>query len=366
MTIPCSAKSTVKKIYINGKFLAQPITGTQRYAREVLAAIDRQLSQETDRDLVLEVLAPPSAKEVPSYSNIRVTTVGRMRGTAWEQIELPRHCRGHLLVTLSGGAPILHPRNVITIHDAAVFSAPAGFTPAFRLWYRFLYRRMAQTAVHILTNSQFSRSEIVKWCRANPERVSVTYHGSDHFSSVKADCLALRRLGISGDYVLAVSSHNPNKNFARTCRALVDLKQSGIEVIVAGGHNRKVFADGGPLPTMVRTVGYVSNAELKALYENARCFVYASLYEGFGLPPLEALSAGCPIVVSNTASLPEICGEAAVLCDPYSPEDIARAVGQVLNAPPADRNQLKSFAARYSWGNCARETLHILSSLQVK
>ncbi len=353
----------MKKIYINGKFFAQPVTGTQRYAREVLGEIDRRLSQGDYSELAFEVLIPASARAVPFYRRLRVKTIGRMKGTAWEQFELPLYCRGHLLVTLSGGAPILHSRNVITIHDAAVFVAPAGYSVAYRLWYRFLYRRMAQRAEHILTNSDFSRAEIVKWCGAHPDKITVTYLGSEHFSSVRADESALRRLGITCNYVLAVSSRNPNKNFARTCHALSNLKTKGIEVVLAGGQDRKVYGNGAELPSTVQIVGYVSDAELKALYENARCFVFASLYEGFGLPPLEALAAGCPIVVSNAASLPEIFGGAAVLCNPHSPEDIARAVEQVLNSSPADRNQLKTFAARYTWKNCASETLRALTAL---
>ena len=353
----------VKKIYVNGKFLSQAITGTQRYAREVLNGVDKLLSEDEYRNINIEVLIPKSARSIPRFKNLLVRTVGTTNGTVWEQLELPRYCRGQILLTLSGGAPILHPRNVITIHDAAVFAAPSGYSLAYRLWYRNLYRRMAQKAEYVLTNSNFSKSEIVKWCGATPEKISVTYLGSDHFSAVDSDSTALAKFGLSGAYVLAVSSHNPNKNFARIGVALSHLKEAGLDVVVAGGSDSRVYRNGGRPSNVIRTLGYVSDPELKALYENAACFVFASLYEGFGLPPLEAISAGCPIVVSRTASLPEIFEGVGVFCDPYSPNDIANAVQQALQSPPATADQLRAFANKFNWGKCARETFDILNRI---
>jgi glycosyltransferase involved in cell wall biosynthesis len=107
----------------------------------------------------------------------------------------------------------------------------------------------------------------------------------------------------------------------------------------------------------------VSDPELKCLYENAACFVFASLYEGFGLPPLEAMSCGCPVVVSRTASLPELFDGAAFFCDPYNPEDIAAAIQRAIKSPPAAADELKAFARTFSWGKCARETLELLKRL---
>ena len=116
----------MKKIYINGKFFCQRVTGTQRYARELLNQFDRLLSPESHWNIEIEILVPRCVQPMPQYTNLQVRTVGWMSGTRWEQIELPQHCRGHLLFTLSGGAPILHSRNVVTIHDAAVVASPAG------------------------------------------------------------------------------------------------------------------------------------------------------------------------------------------------------------------------------------------------
>lgn len=352
----------VKKIYINGKFFCQRITGTQRYARELLNQFDRLLAAENDWNIEIEILVPESVPPMPKYTNLRVRTVGRMSGTKWEQMELPRYCRGQVLFTLSGGAPVLHSRNVVTIHDAAVVAAPAGYSLAYRLWHKTICRSMARKAEHIFTNSNFSRSELEVWYGAAREKISVTDLGSDHFSRLEADSAALARFGISGKYVLTVSSHNPNKNFHRVVQAICHLNQSSAQLVIVGGHDSRVYGKSMSLPSGVRALGYVSDPELKALYENAACFVFASLYEGFGLPPLEAMASGCPVVVSRAASLPELFDGAAFFCDPYRPEDIAAAIQRAIESPPA-ADQLKEFARKFSWEKCARETLEVLKSL---
>jgi len=352
----------VKKICINGKFFCQQITGTQRYSRELLNQFDRLLSGEDNTKIALEILVPKCAQSMPQYTSLQVRTVGRMSGTKWEQLELPHYCHGQVLFTLSGGAPILHSRNVVTIHDAAVIAAPAGYSLAYRLWHQNVCRRMAKTAERIFTNSNFSKSEIVKWYGASPEKISVTYLGSDHFSSLEADSSALTRFGISGKYALAVSSHNPNKNFHRVVEAMRPLNVSGLKLVIAGGRDSRVYGETTRLSDGVHVLGYVSDPELKALYENAACFVFPSLYEGFGLPPLEAMSSGCPVVASRAGALPEIFDTTAFFCDPYRPDDIAAAIQRAIESPPA-ADQLKEFARKFSWEKCARETLDVLKSL---
>lgn len=353
----------MKKIYINGKFFSQPITGTQRYAREILNKIDLELCSQENREPSVEILIPRSADTVPTYKKLRVQPVGRMSGIAWEQFELPQYCKGQVLFTPVGGAPLLYPHNVITIHDAAVSTVPSGYSPAYRIWYRQACRWNAPRARHILTVSNFSKSEVVKWYGANPEKTSVVYLGSDHLLDLQPDTSIFKRLGITKKYILAVSSHNPNKNFHRVAQAIGLLQNRDFEVLIAGPSDSRVYRQLEKLPEGVRLLGYVSDAELKSLYENAACFVFASLYEGFGLPALEALSCGCSVVLSRTAALPEIFEGMAYFCDPLSPEDIAAAIQRALNAPPAPPDRLISFARKFSWEKCAGETLKILSAV---
>lgn len=351
----------VSKIYVNGKFFSQRVSGTQRYARELLNHFDLLLAKEDSHQFSVEILIPKQAYSVPQYRNLHVRTVGRLNGTPWEQLELPKYCRGGVLFTLSGGAPVFHTRNVVTIHDAAVVSSPAGYSRAYRLWHGYVCRTMARKAEHIFTTSNFSKSEIVKCYGATPDNVSVAYLGSDHFADLKADASVLARFGISGKYILAAGVRNPNKNFDRVVQAVRDYNKSGIPLVLAGGRDSKVYRDSTGLGDGVRELGYVSDHELKALYENAACFVFASLYEGFGLPPLEAMASGCPVVVSRAASLPEIFGGVAFLCDPYDPKDIAAAIQRAIESSPGAQ-QLKEFAKKFSWEKCARETLEKIKS----
>lgn len=353
----------LKKIFINGKFFAQRITGTQRYARELLDNFDLLLSSDENKDLAIEVLVPRQSHPVPNYRNLVVRSIGRLSGVGWEQLELPRYCRTELLFTPCGGAPVFHPRNAVTIHDAAVSAVPEGYSAPYRLWYRGVCRKVAPSAKHVFTDSQFSKSEVVKWYGAKPEKVSVVYLGSDHFSRLKSDASIHEQYGIEGKYVLAVSSHNPNKNFQRVAQAVTHLRNEGIGLVIAGAPDSRIYRNGGEFPGEVKAVGYVSDAQLKSLYERAACFVFPSLYEGFGLPPLEAMASGCPVVVSRTASLPEIFEGFAVFCDPLRAEDIAAATQKAIQSPPATADQLRSFAAQFRWEKCARETLEILRHL---
>lgn len=353
----------MKKIYVNGKFFCQRTTGTQRYARELLKHIDGLLGAEAHGQWDFEILVPPDAAEIPRYTNVKVRTVGKATGTIWEQLELPRFCEKQILFTPSGGAPVLYSRNVVTIHDAAVAAAPAGYSLFYRLWYTNVCRRMARTALRIFTVSQFSKSEIVKCYGAAPEKVLVVYLGSDHFADVVSDTSTRARLGISGKYVLAVSSHNPNKNFHRVVQAIPALNAAGLQLVIAGGDDSKIYRDILEMPDTVRALGYVNDRELKELYQGSSCFVFASLYEGFGLPPLEAMANGCPVVVSRVASLPEIFKDAAQYCDPYDTDDIAAAILRIVESPAQTVEERKNFARGYSWEKCARETLRLLHQL---
>ena len=165
----------------------------------------------------------------------------------------------------------------------------------------------------------------MKWCRADPARIVVAYPGCEQMLQIVPDTRILEKLRLSPRaYVLAVGSRNQNKNLAGIVEAAKRLR--GVNVVVAGQTYKQVFSGDDVDVSSVVAAGYVTDGELRALYENAGCFVFPSLYEGFGLPPIEALLLGCPTVVSNLSAMPEICGEVAQLCDPRDPEDIAAKV----------------------------------------
>jgi glycosyltransferase involved in cell wall biosynthesis len=179
----------------------------------------------------------------------------------------------------------------------------------------------------------------------------------EHVLNAEADHSVLSRHGLrSKKFVLAVSSLNPSKNFRGLARAIDVLALRDFDIVVAGGTNPKIFRGERPLPAGVKYIGYVSDAELRALYESAGCFVFPSVYEGFGLPPLEAMCCGCPVIASRAASMPEICRDAAIYCDPLSPSDIAEKIALLMSSS-ALQNELsakgRSLAAAYSWERSA-------------
>lgn len=355
------------KIYINGRFLTQSVTGVQRYALEVVKALDTLLEKgiiDGNRHDFC-IITPQNIINEFHLKHIKVKKIGKLSGHLWEQIELPLYVKKDMLVNLCNAGPFLKKNQVSVIHDAAVFANSENFSFLFRSWYKFLLKSQGGFSKRIVTVSKFSKSELINYLRINEEKVQVIYEGKEHFTIQEEDPAFITRNNIDKKpYVLAVSSLNPNKNFGAIVKAMKYLESSEFNIVIAGGTDPKVFSQNGiELPENVIHLGYVSDAELKTLYKNAFCFIYPSFYEGFGLPPLEAMSVGCPIIISNRASLPEVGGEAALYCDPEKPEDIAEQI-QKLTSDITLRSELVqkglNQAGKFSWENCSRELFDLV------
>lgn len=302
------------KYYINGRFLTQRITGVQRYAREMTLALDQLLQEKTSDGNEYTILAPKNIIDTLPCKRIQFKVCGHLSGHLWEQIELPYYAKNGYLLNFCNCAPLIKKNQAVTIHDAAIAAFPSAYSWKFRLWYRVMYTVLGKRLNTIFTVSNFSRNELNKYFGIPKEKIHVTYNGVEHLKDIQPDDRILAK--IPKDYVLAVSSQNPTKNFKLVLEAAEQL--SDINFVIAGGSNAKVFNGKGEKTLVnVQYVGYVSDQELVSLYRHAKVFVYPSLYEGFGIPPLEAMYFGCPVIVSNCASLPEACGDAAVYCNPY-------------------------------------------------
>lgn len=358
------------KIFINSRFLTQSITGVQRYAIELVKALDALLeSGEIDRAHVSFVLlAPKGICHELDLRHISVEQVGILKGHLWEQFELPLFSRGHLLLNCCNTGPVFKRNQIVTICDASVFACPSGYSKAFRMWYKFLLPILGRQAKVIITISDFSKSELIKYCDISPNKITTTLLGVENPAELELDESVLNKYSLNTTpYLFAVSSMNPNKNFAALARAIKMLGDVKFKVVIAGGSNSKVFADKATsLPAFVTQVGYVTDPELQALYKHATGFVYPSLYEGFGLPPLEAMAHGCPVIVSNVASLPEVCGDAALYCDPHSSADIAEKIMRLMG-DEALRDDLRRngllHVQKFTWEKCARETWDVIDEV---
>ncbi|MEI7989581.1 MAG: glycosyltransferase family 1 protein [Chloroflexota bacterium] len=358
------------RVFINGRFLTQQTTGVQRVACEIVRQFDSMLDNgkinKNQHELIL--CSPKQIMHELNLQHIPVKSLGKQKGHLWEQTTLPISTSGSFLVNFCNMAPLIKRRTVVTIGDASVYAIPQTYSPSFRYWYQWMIRLLGRTAIRILTYSEFSRRELIRYANIPPSKIDVIPLGGDHFISMLSDPEIWNQYNI-GDkpYILAVSSMNAQKNFRRIVDALSLLDQRLCDVIIIGGSNPGVFSKIKiDFPKNVRWIGYVSDAVLKALYQKAVCLVYPSLYEGFGLPPLEAMDCGCPVIVSNTASLPEVCGDAALYCDPHDPANIAHQISLLLEdstLQDALRSKGLKHAAQFTWAKTAEKTWQVIESL---
>ena len=306
---------------INGRFTTQPLSGVQRFAVEITRALQT-------RDPGYALLTPRGG----GAAWLGAREVGAHQGQGWEQFDLPRAVDGPL-INLGNTGPLLARRQLVVIHDAGVFSTPEAYSREFRLWYKLMQSVLIRRGAIIVTVSEFARAEILRHLPAEPAQVLVIPEGANHLSEIAADNAILTRHELEpGRYVLAVGTLAAHKNLAALGLLAQRLCERRIPLVLAGGMGGGAFRPAA-LPQPAHCTGRVTDAELKALYQGAGCFVFPSRYEGFGLPPLEAMACGCPVVASDIPALREACGQAAWFCDPFSPEDIAARVLAVLEAP---------------------------------
>ena len=277
---------------------------------------------------------------------------------AWEQWSLPRAACGGLLLSLAGSAPAFAAAQVCTIHDAAVFDHPRHYGFLFCQWYRMLFRRLAHRAKLVLTVSAFSRERLRAVLGAPELQPVVLGAGAEHLDAVAPDTRVLVDCKLeSGAYFVAVGSLQPGKNLEALVQAFAPLAASGLRLVVAGAQDRRVFGAAGlPASAGVVLAGPLDDGALKALYQNALALVFPSTYEGFGLPPLEAMACGCPVAAARKASIPEVCGDAALYFDPCATAEITAAMQQLAGDAGLRRRLAAAGRERargFSWDQAA-------------
>jgi len=298
-------------IALNGRFLSQGLTGVQRYAQEVARALDAMAGRPPIR-----LLAPPDARGLDAFPRLAPQVVGRRTGQAWEQLDLPRALRGgEVLVGLGNTGPLLGGgRQVVVIHDAGAFDTPESYGRAFRLWYRAMQRGLVWRSARIVTVSRFSAARIGAALGLDASSIPVTLEGAEHILRAPADGAILAAHGLEpARYALAVGTGAAHKNLGALRGAAEALALHGMALAVVGAKDARVFAAGADAPPPgVRALGRVPDAALRALYENALCLLFPSRYEGFGLPPVEAMRCLCPVVAARAGAVEEVCGDAAL------------------------------------------------------
>jgi glycosyltransferase involved in cell wall biosynthesis len=319
---------------IDARAAARPeLGGVERWARELAARLPAL------RPGGYAVLRPPAV-------------LAHRAGHAWEQVALPlRAARMRALLCPANLAPLAHPRCVVVVHDAAALRHPGWYSRAYAAWQRRLLPAIARRAQHVITVSEFSRHELAELLGVD---ATVVPGGVDERFTAGADPEPARRaLGLDRPYVLTVASHTARKNLAALVPAARALAGE-LDVVVAGGH-RPQFARESGLEGL-RLLGVVDDALLPGLYAGAEAFALPSLYEGFGLPVLEAMACGTPVVAARAGALPETCGGAAVLAEPTGEAFAAALTGLLADA--AERRRLRAAglarASGFSWDTATR------------
>lgn len=341
-------------IFVNGRFLSKKISGTQRFALELVKAIDRRLVlEDSQEDWV--IVTPPHARHHPRLNKIEISVEGERTGHLWEQFDLYVRTRFGILINLANSGPVLHSMSFTIIHDAAVFRTPSNYSFTYRTLHRMLCRVLA-TKSRIGTVSTFSCRELNALLGINNS--FVIPNSCEHIAGLTPSSAILRRLGVMhGEYFIFVGSPSPNKNLTTAISALKLLGSRAPAFIVVGILPSAVF--GTPLDITDNNViftGYLEDDEIVALYKGAIALLFPSLYEGFGVPPLEAMVLGCPVLASDIPPVREVCADAAIYFDPKIPGELAQALLSVMESPALCADLAKRGRERakaYSWDRSA-------------
>jgi glycosyltransferase involved in cell wall biosynthesis len=350
---------------INGRFLSASQTGVQRVAAQLLASLDQMLpASEISRWKLMH----SSGSADPKLSRINDIVAGRTSGQAWEQLTLPLLARDDTVLSLCNTAPIFHPRNIVMFHDAQVFSSPASYSSAFRSWYRWMMPRVGRRALRVLTVSEFSREQLAGYGVAPKQNIEVIPNGCDHLINLIPDRSVVDRCGLADrPFVLALSSTQAHKNIGVLLSAFASPALHGLTLVLAGRAGGNDFeALNMHAPASVIFTGSVSDEQLVSLYAHASMFAFPSTTEGFGLPPLEAMSLGCPVVASRGGALPETCGEAPLYADANDPAEWVETLRRLASDPDLRatlEHRGRQRASLFTWRKSADRLLAAVESL---
>jgi glycosyltransferase involved in cell wall biosynthesis len=341
-------------LHVNGRFRVHSATGLQRYAEELIARMDGRIS-----------------------GGLAIVEPGRkltgLAGHAWEQLMLPLRAPAGLLWSPCNTGPVTVRRQIVTVHDLFPLDHPEWFARNFVRLYRAVVPRLIRRVQRLIAVSEYTKGRIVAAVPEAEAKITVIHSGiGSQFcpESVHAAEEAARGAGLpSRSYLLSVSSVEPRKNVARILqawqRALPTLPHD-LWLVLAGKRGKaSVFgsADFGPLPERVRFTGYVPDSLLPGLYAGAKGFLFPTLAEGFGFPPLEAMACGVPVLTSNNSSLKEVCGGAAHLVNPLDVNDIARGMIPLIFDASLRRRLRERGLARarqFSWDATAERTAGLM------
>ena len=353
-------------------------TGTENYSLHLsraLLELDSAIGAGNEFTLYFSQEPAPGLFPARARCRQRVLRFPRL----WTHVRLSAEMALHrpdVLFVPAHVLPLVHPRrSVVTIHDLGYIHYPRAHRLLDRFYLRVSTRWNARHAAHVLVDSGATKRDVVALLRVDPARVTVVYPGlSPNFAPASGGTIAAvrQRYSLESEYVLYVGTVHPRKNLLRLVRAFSRLQRQGViaeRLVIAG---KRGWLEGEILQAVreagghVTVTGFVPEEDLPALMSGARLFAIPSLFEGFGLPALEAMACGAPVLAAYGSSLPEVVGEAGVLVDPRSEDDIADGMARVLTNE-ALRQELRlrglQQATRFTWEEAAQKTLAVLEEV---
>ncbi|WP_426128306.1 glycosyltransferase family 4 protein [Pararhizobium sp. PWRC1-1] len=315
-------------------------------------------------------------KRLPAIGRIAPTRpLSGIKAHLWEQTVLPARTLGNVLWSPSATGPITKANQVVTLHDVAFLDLPEFFSNSFVTLYQNLLPVLVRRAIRVVTVSEFSRARIAETLNVAPERIEIIGNGvSTHFRPYPdADIEATRMaLSLPKKYVLLQATADKRKNLIRSLQAWALAQKQlpeDIHLVVSGNPDRShVFGTLNQLPVVPRTnfIGYVEESQIGPLLAGATAFLFPSLYEGFGIPIIEAMSCRTPVLTSAATATQEIAGEAALLVDPYSVEDIAAGIVRLVEDEDFRAelvNKGSQVAGQHRWDDVAAKYKALFSSI---
>ena len=351
-------------LFVNGRFVTQSMSGVQRYAYNIVSRLGECC--------ILSPGAPRSEYRLEGTgASVRVAGHG-LKSHLWEQIVLPRlPGRNDILWSPAGLGPISRRNCALTIHDLAVMENPDCYRRDFRMWYKALFPVVAKNAWRIITISEFCKDRIVKLLGVEPGKVYVSHLGVTRPFGLKDPAVitpVLAKYGLARrKYILVVGAVSSRKNLARTFLAWQSLAKEypSLKLVLVGqdGWRFSDLKSAPPVPPRTVRLSSVNDDELAGLYNGAFALLFPSLYEGFGLPMIEAMACGTPVVTSRVTALPEVGGKAAIYVDPYNWESIADGV-HMLCKDSALWNRLRTdgleWVKQFTWDLSASRIREVL------
>lgn len=321
-------------LVINGRFLARPLTGVERYGRLLLRVIATEWPDS-------RVIVPKGAPEDIDTFGLEIVRHGNTTGHVWEQVELPRALeKGEVLLSPANTGPLRAQHHVPVVHDLAFLLHPEWFNARFATWYKLLIPRMVRRAERVITVSGSVREELMRYYAVPEERLNIVPPYVLPTLLEPSEALGLKR-----PYYLLVSSIDPRKGIDRALNWFTGLRDPAFDLVIVGRAHRAFAPVPIPAHPNIHVLSDVDDARLSALYRNAIALIQPSYYEGFGLPVLEAITLRCPVITAHLKVFTEQFGDAVLEADIGYTRSMMRAM-VTLNDPSARAEQVEKGHAR--------------------